>query len=50
MDAWREMLVAVAGLTQQVITETLYYLTEKRNPPVAIADIHILGEEPLIPA
>jgi CRISPR-associated protein (TIGR02584 family) len=42
MDAWREIFVAVSGLTPQVITETLYYLTQKRDPPVAIAEIHVL--------
>jgi CRISPR-associated protein (TIGR02584 family) len=46
MDVWREILVAVAGLTPQVITETLYYLTQKRDPPVAIAEIHILTTQP----
>ena len=46
MDAWREILVAVAGLTPQVITETLYYLTQVRDPPVAIAEIHVLPTQP----
>jgi CRISPR-associated protein (TIGR02584 family) len=46
MDAWREILVAVAGLTPQVITETLYYLTQARDPPVAIAEIHVLTTRP----
>jgi CRISPR-associated protein (TIGR02584 family) len=46
MDVWREILVAVAGLTPQVITETLYYLTQKRNPPVAIAEIYVLTTQP----
>jgi CRISPR-associated protein (TIGR02584 family) len=46
MIAWREILVAVAGLTPQVITETLYYLTQVRDPPVAIAEIHILTTQP----
>jgi len=36
MGTWREILVAVAGLTPQVITETLYYLTHVRDPPAAI--------------
>lgn len=39
---YREILVAVSGLTPQVITETLYYLTQKRDPPLAIAEIHVL--------
>ena len=46
MDGFREILVAVAGLTPQVITETLYYLTQKRDPPVVIAEIHVLTTEP----
>lgn len=46
MQAWREILVAVAGLTPQVITETLYYLTQRRDPPAAIAEIHILTTQP----
>jgi CRISPR-associated protein (TIGR02584 family) len=46
MDAWREILVAVAGLTPQVITETFYYLTQVRDPPVAIAEIHVLTTRP----
>jgi len=46
MDGWREILVAVAGLTPQVITETLFYLTQKRDPPVAIAEIYVLTTQP----
>ena len=46
MDGFREILVAVAGLPPQVITETLYYLTQKRDPPVVIAEIHVLTTEP----
>ena|SRR5262245_39341454 len=42
MKAWREILVAIAGLTPQVITEMFHYLTQVRDPPVAIAEIHIL--------
>jgi CRISPR-associated protein (TIGR02584 family) len=42
MGGFREILVAVAGLTPQVITETLYYLTQKCDPPVAVAEIHVL--------
>jgi len=52
MAAIRDILVAVAGLTPQVITETLYYLTQVRNPPVTLAAIHILttrrGKERLL--
>jgi CRISPR-associated protein (TIGR02584 family) len=46
MDAWREILGAVSGLTPQLITETLYYLTQKRDPTVAIAEIHVLTTQP----
>ena len=46
MQTWREILVAVAGLTPQVITETLYYLTQRRDPPVGIVEIHILTTRP----
>ena len=46
MAAFREILVAVAGLTPQVITETLYYLTQRRDPPVALSDIHVLTTQP----
>src|SRR5262245_33703738 len=52
MAAIRAILVAVAGLTPQVITETLYYLTQVRNPPVTLAAIHVLttrrGKERLL--
>jgi CRISPR-associated protein (TIGR02584 family) len=46
MGMYREILVAVAVLTPQVITETLYYLTQKRDPPVALAEIHVLTTQP----
>ena len=46
MEVFREILVAVAGLTPQVITETLYYLTQVRDPPVTIAEIHVLTTQP----
>ncbi len=46
MAAFREMLVAVAGLTPQVITETLYYLTQRRDPPVALSEIYVLTTQP----
>ncbi|GIX48037.1 MAG: hypothetical protein KatS3mg131_2248 [Candidatus Tectimicrobiota bacterium] len=38
----RDILVAVAGLTPQVITETLYYLTQVRRPPVVPAAVYVL--------
>src|SRR5919106_134442 len=46
MGRYREMLVAVAGLTPQIITETLYYLTQKRDPSVAIDEIYVLTTQP----
>jgi CRISPR-associated protein (TIGR02584 family) len=39
---FRDILVAVVGLTPQVITETVYYLTQIRQPPATLAAIHIL--------
>lgn len=35
-------LIAVTGLTPQVITETLYYLTQVRRPPVSISEIYVI--------
>jgi CRISPR-associated protein (TIGR02584 family) len=46
MKAWREILVVVAGLTPQVITEALYYLTQVRDPPLTIDDIYVLTTSP----
>src|SRR5262245_58626550 len=46
MGGFREILVAVAGLTPEVNTETLYYLTQKRDPRVVITEIHILITQP----
>jgi CRISPR-associated protein (TIGR02584 family) len=42
----KEILVAVSGLTPQVITETLYYLTQKKKPPISISEIYVLTTEP----
>lgn len=42
MQAFRDILVAVVGLTPQVITETLYFLTQVRQPPASLAEIHVL--------
>ena len=38
----KHILISVAGLTPQVITETLYHLTQLRTPPVTISEIFIL--------
>jgi CRISPR-associated protein (TIGR02584 family) len=46
MEGLRNILVAVVGLTPQVVTETLYYLTQVRDPPAAIAEIHVLTTQP----
>jgi CRISPR-associated protein (TIGR02584 family) len=49
MPALQNILVAVVGLTPQVITETVYYLTQVRQPPVVLSAIHLIttqrGEE-----
>ena len=42
MPAFRDILVAVVGLTPQIITETVYYLTQIHRPPVAFTGIHVL--------
>ncbi|MFQ6042059.1 MAG: CRISPR-associated ring nuclease Csm6 [Candidatus Poribacteria bacterium] len=42
----RHILISVAGLTPQVITETLYYLTQLRSPPTIISEIYILTTSP----
>jgi len=42
MGMKKEILVAVAGLTPQVITETLYYLTKVKKPPVKISEIYVI--------
>ena len=42
MPAFQNILVAVVGLTPQVITETVYYLTQVQSPPVTLAGIHVL--------
>jgi CRISPR-associated protein (TIGR02584 family) len=42
----KEILVAVAGLTPQVITETLYYLTQVKKPRSKISEIYILTTLP----
>lgn len=42
MVSYRDILVAVLGLTPQVITETLYYLTQVRQPAVWPCALHLL--------
>jgi len=42
MPAWRDILVAVVGLTPQIITETVYYLTQVHRPAVTLTGIHVL--------
>jgi len=38
----QNILIAVTGLTPQVITETLYYLTQVKKPPVMISEIYVI--------
>ena len=42
MKTEREILIAVTGLTPQIITETLYYLTQCKKPPVNISEVYVL--------
>lgn len=42
MGMKKEILVAVVGLTPQVITETLYYLTRVKKPRSKISEIHVI--------
>src|SRR5712692_2129930 len=42
MQVFRDILVAVVGLTPQVITETVYYLTQVHHPPITLTGIHVL--------
>ncbi|MFQ6042090.1 MAG: TIGR02584 family CRISPR-associated protein, partial [Candidatus Poribacteria bacterium] len=42
----RHILISLAGLTPQIVTETLYYLTQLRSPPVPISEIFILTTSP----
>lgn len=39
-------MVSVAGLTPQIITETVYYLTQVRRPPAQISEIWIITTVP----
>ncbi len=38
----RRVLLAVTGLSPQVVTETLYYLTRKANPAFVPTEVHLL--------
>lgn len=40
--AYREVLIFVIGTTPQIITETLYGLTQECQPPVFPEEIHII--------
>lgn len=42
----RESLIAVVGLTPQVLTETLYSLTQIERPPVALNKIEVITTRP----
>jgi len=41
-NPYREILIFVAGTTPQIVTETLYGLTQQMQPPVIPDEIHIL--------
>ncbi len=38
----RKVLIAVLGLTPQIITETLYYLTQVKKPPVIPDEVYVI--------
>jgi len=40
--AFREILIFVTGTTPQIVTETLYCLTQGVNPPILPDEIHII--------
>ena len=42
MGMKKEILIAVAGLTPQVVTETFYYLTQVKKPPSRISEIYVI--------
>lgn len=42
MGIKEEILIAVAGLTPQVITETLYYLTQVKKPRSKISEVYVI--------
>ncbi|NWF92136.1 MAG: TIGR02584 family CRISPR-associated protein [Syntrophaceae bacterium] len=42
MKTYREVLIFVTGTTPQIITETLYCLTQETQPPIFPDEIHIL--------
>jgi CRISPR-associated protein Csx14 len=42
MTRVREILISVVGLTPQIITESLYCLTQVRKPPVRISEIWVI--------
>lgn len=42
----KTLLISLAGLTPQIITETIYYLTQLHNPSVDISEIYILTTSP----
>jgi len=40
--AYREILIFVIGTTSQIITETLYSLTQEHHPPVFPDEMHVI--------
>lgn len=39
---YREVLIFVIGTTPQIITETLYSLTQEYDPPIYPNEVHII--------
>jgi CRISPR-associated protein (TIGR02584 family) len=39
---YREILIFVIGTTPQIVTETLYYLTQECSPPIFPNEIHVI--------
>ena len=42
----KTILVSIAGLSPQIITETLYYYLIERKPPLWIDEIKVLTTNP----
>ena len=46
MGDYRNILLCVAGLTPQIITETLYALTQRRQNPMRVDEIRVITTLP----
>jgi len=42
MGMKKQILIAVTGLTPQIVTETLYCLTQVKKPPSKIQEIYVI--------